>query len=91
MMRASLASDQGSKMAQHARVSLSTAMPVYFADPHSPCQRPSNETPPHAGGAPSNRLYREYLPKDTEFPITSPTSPPSPRRSTTGPAAASAS
>ena len=55
-------------MAQHAKVSLATAMPVYFADPHSPWQRPSNETPPQAGGAPSNRLYREYLPKGTVIP-----------------------
>ncbi|WP_262426494.1 IS30 family transposase [Brachybacterium sp. Z12] len=51
MMRASLAWDQGSEMAQHAKVSLTTDMPVYFADPHSPWQRPTNEN--------TNRLYRE--------------------------------
>ena len=51
--------DQGSEMAQHV-VSLATQMPVYFADPHSPWQRPSNEN--------TNRLYREYLPKGTEIP-----------------------
>ena len=68
MMQASLAWDQGSEMAHRAKVSLATGMPVYFADPHSPWQQPSNETPPQAGGAPSNRLYREYLPKGTAIP-----------------------
>ncbi|GAA4518310.1 IS30 family transposase [Brachybacterium paraconglomeratum] len=60
MMKASLAWDQGSEMARHVKVSLATQMPVYFADPHSPWQRPSNEN--------TNRLYREYLPKGTEIP-----------------------
>ncbi|MGF7021619.1 IS30 family transposase [Brachybacterium tyrofermentans] len=60
MMQASLAWDQGSEMAQHAKVSLATDMPVYFADPYSPWQRPSNEN--------TNRLYREYLPKGTVIP-----------------------
>lgn len=60
MIRASMAWGQGTEMAQHAKVSLATSMPVYFADPHSPCQRPSKEN--------TNRLYREYLPKGTEIP-----------------------
>ena len=60
MMRSSLAWDHGSEMAQHTKVSLATSMPVYFADPHSPWQRPSNEN--------TNRLYREYLPKGTVIP-----------------------
>lgn len=59
-MQTSLAWEQGSEMAQHAKVTLATSMPVYFATPHSPCQRPSNEN--------TNRLDREYLPKGTVIP-----------------------
>ena len=53
-MKASLAWDQGSETAQHTSASLATATPVFFADPHSPWQRPSNEN--------TNRLHQEYLP-----------------------------
>ena len=60
IMKASLAWDQGSEMAQHAKVTLATAMPAYLAAPHPPWQRPSNEN--------TNRLYREYLPKATVIP-----------------------
>ncbi len=47
-------------MAQHTKVSLATSMPVYFPDPHSPWQRPSNEN--------TKGLYRKYLPKGTVIP-----------------------
>src|SRR5699024_12861036 len=61
MLRASLAWAQGSEMAQHANVSLATSMPVYFADPPSPWQRPSYEH--------SNRLTRESLPEEAAIPV----------------------
>jgi IS30 family transposase len=55
MMRRSLAYDQGKEMARHKELTSRLGMPVYFCDPHSPWQRPSNEN--------LNGLVRQYLPK----------------------------
>ena len=51
--------DQGAQMADHAAPALATDIKVYFADPHSPRRRPTNE---NTGGP-----IREYLPKGTDF------------------------
>ena len=52
-LRLTLTYDQGKEMARHRELAALTGLRVYFADPHAPWQRGSNEN--------TNGLLRQYL------------------------------
>jgi IS30 family transposase len=61
VLRQTLTWDRGKEMTQHKQISIDTGLKVYFADPHSPWQRPGSEN--------VNGLLRQYFPKGTDLSI----------------------
>ena len=56
--------DQGSEMSLTATVAIADGCKVYFCDPHSPWQRPTNENT-------NGEIRRRFFPKGTDFALVS--------------------
>jgi IS30 family transposase len=60
-LRRTLTWDQGREMARHAELAVNARIEIFFAEPHHPWQRPSNEA--------FNGLVRRYVGKGTNLAV----------------------